>query len=61
MLPPFISGWDLRGAKARVAFGVPDQDAFAPPENAVERRYALRAVKLRPASGIFSRSGHHRV
>jgi outer membrane immunogenic protein len=33
--------------KARVAFGPPDQEALAPPGNALERRYALRAVKQR--------------
>ncbi len=47
MLPVFISGWDAKGLKASVAFGVPDQDVLAPPQNALERRYALRAVKQR--------------
>ena len=42
MLPAFISGWDGKALKARVAFGVPDQEVLAPPENALERRYALR-------------------
>ena len=52
MLPAFITGWDASTLMARVAFGVPDQDALAPPENALERRYSLRAVKqrLHPAS-----------
>jgi putative restriction endonuclease len=45
MLPTFIAGWDATGLKARVAFGVPDQEALEPPANALERRYALRAVK----------------
>jgi putative restriction endonuclease len=44
MLPTFISGWDGKALKARVAFGAPDQETFAPPETALERRYALRAV-----------------
>ncbi len=35
ILPAFISGWDAAALKARVAFGVPDQDALAPPENAL--------------------------
>ena len=39
--------------KARVAFGVPDQEALAPPENALERRYALRAVKQRLHQASF--------
>ena len=53
ILPAFISGWDAAALKARVAFGVPDQDALAPPENALERRYALRAVKQRLHQASF--------
>jgi putative restriction endonuclease len=53
MLPAFISGWDARALKARVVFGVPDQHALVPPENAVERRYALRAVKQRLHQASF--------
>ena len=29
ILPAFISGWDAAALKARVAFGVPDQDALS--------------------------------
>src|ERR1700716_3336004 len=53
MLPTFISGWDATSLKARVAFGVPDQQALDPPENALERRYALRAVKQRLHQASF--------
>lgn len=53
MLPAFISGWDAKALKARLAFGVPDQDALVPPENALERRYALRAVKQRLHQASF--------
>jgi putative restriction endonuclease len=53
MLPVFISGWDAKALKARVAFGVPDQDAIVPPDNALERRYALRAVKQRLHQASF--------
>jgi putative restriction endonuclease len=53
MLPAFISGWDSRALKARVAFGAPDQEALTPPENALERRYALRAVKQRLHQASF--------
>jgi putative restriction endonuclease len=53
MLPAFISGWDATALKARVAFGVPNQDALTPPENALERRYALRAVKQRLHQASF--------
>ena len=53
MLPAFISAWDARALKARVAFGVADQEALSPPENAIERRYALRAVKQRLHQASF--------
>jgi len=59
MLPAFISGWDARALKARVAFGVPDQDMLAPPENALERRYGLRARdQAKAASGFVPRGRH---
>ena len=45
--PAFISGWDSMALKARVAFGVPDQESIAPPSTPVERRYALRSIKQR--------------
>jgi hypothetical protein len=50
MLPAFISGWDGKALKACVAFGAPNQETLAPPETALERRYALRAVKQRLAT-----------
>lgn len=53
MLPAFISGWDARALKAQVAFGVPDQAVQAPPESALERRYALRSVKQRLHQASF--------
>jgi putative restriction endonuclease len=53
MLPTFIIGWDAAALKARVAFGLPDQDTMAPPENVLERRYALRAVKQRLHQASF--------
>ena len=53
MLPAFISGWNADALKARITFGMPEQDALAPPENALERRYALRAVKQRLHQASF--------
>ena len=53
MFPAFISGWDAKTLKARVAFGVPDEETLAPPETALERRYALRAVKQRLHQASF--------
>jgi putative restriction endonuclease len=53
MLPSFIAGWDPASLKARVAFGISEQDIFVPPETAFERRYALRAVKQRLHQASF--------
>jgi len=53
MLPTFISGWDGETLKARVAFGAPDEETLAPPETALERRYALRAMKQRLHQASF--------
>jgi putative restriction endonuclease len=53
MLPTFISGWDGKALKARVAFGLPNQENLAPPETALERRYDLRAVKQRLHQASF--------
>jgi putative restriction endonuclease len=53
MLPTFVSGWDAKALKARVSFGVPDQETLMPPETALERRYALRAVKQRLHQASF--------
>lgn len=53
ILPAFISGWDEGGLKARVMFGLPDQVVLAPPENALERRYALRSVQQRLHQASF--------
>ena len=39
--------------KARVAFAMQDQGSLAPPETALERRYALRAVKQRLHQASF--------
>ncbi len=53
MVPAFIFGWDAKELRARVGFGVPDQEALAPPENALERRYALRQIKQRLHQASF--------
>lgn len=53
MLPTFISGWDGRALNARLSFGLPDQKDLTPPENVLERRYALRAVKQRLHQASF--------
>ena len=61
MLPTFISGWDATALKARVAFGVPDQET---PGAARERaRTALRPARgqATAAPGIVPRSRHHRL
>ena len=53
IVPAFVSGWDAMALKARVAFGVPDQETMAPPESVLERRYALRAIKQRLHQASF--------
>ncbi len=53
MLPAFISGWDADALKVRIAFGALDQETLMPPENALERRYALRTVKQRLHQASF--------
>src|SRR3981081_2461692 len=58
-LPSFISGWDSKALKARVAFGAPDQETIAPHANAPERRYALRAVQQRLPSAALRDADIH--
>ena len=53
MVPAFISGWDATALKAPVSFGIADQATLTPPENALERKYALRAVKQRLHQASF--------
>lgn len=47
VVPVYISGWDAGTLKACVAFSNFDYEYAAPPENAIERRYALREVQQR--------------
>ena len=53
ILPSFITGWDVKSLKARVAFGMGDQNVVVPPDNPIERRYALRQVKQRLHQASF--------
>lgn len=53
VLPAFISGWDANMLRASVAFGMPDQGGMGAPENALERRYALRMVQQRLHQASF--------
>ena len=53
ILPTFIVEWDRQGLKARIAFGAAERDALVVPETAIERRYALRAVKQRLHQASF--------
>jgi putative restriction endonuclease len=52
MLPTFIVGWSA-SAKAKLAFGLPDQPEIIVPDSAIERRYALREVKQRLHQSTF--------
>lgn len=42
-----VADWNGAALKARISFGLPDQQELTAPANAMERRYALRAVKQR--------------
>lgn len=53
ILPAFIAGWDAVALKARVAFAVAEAGAHTAPTNALDRRYALRAVKQRLHQASF--------
>jgi putative restriction endonuclease len=53
IFPTFISGWDAKTLKARIAFGLPEQESLSAPETTVERRYALRAVQQRLHQASF--------
>jgi putative restriction endonuclease len=53
VVPAFISGWDSNALKATVAFGAPDREVLEPPDNALERRYALRIVQQRLHQASF--------
>jgi putative restriction endonuclease len=52
-VPTFVIGWDAATLKARIAFGVPREDALEFPENTADRRYALRDVKHRLHQASF--------
>jgi putative restriction endonuclease len=53
VFPAFITGWDAKALKARVAFGEPGRATLVPPQDAPERRYALRAVQQRLHQASF--------
>lgn len=47
LLPTFIVGWNSRKLKARLAFAVAERSESTTPDQAADRRYALREVKQR--------------
>jgi len=53
IFPVFVMGWDAGTLKARIGFGVADNDIWTPPENLADRRYALREVKQRLHQASF--------
>jgi putative restriction endonuclease len=53
ILPTFIAGWDGTALNARIVFGAIDRETLSPPGTALERRYALRAVKQRLHQASF--------
>ena len=59
IVPAYIAGWDANALKAYVAFGMPDQKVLTPPQNSLERNYALRTVKQRLHQGSFREAVIH--
>ncbi len=53
VVPTYVTGWNAGALKAQIAFGVPERTDLAPPRNAIERHYALRAVKQRLHQASF--------
>ena len=54
ILPVFITGWDARGLKAQVAFGVPDQETIVPPEEYPGTTLCSSSCQATAASSIVS-------
>jgi putative restriction endonuclease len=53
IVPTFIAGWDRATLKARIAFSDANHGTSAMHETALERRYAMRAVKQRLHQASF--------
>lgn len=53
IIPTYITGWDANALKARIVFGIQDQDDYVAPESVSERRYALQTVKQRLHQASF--------
>lgn len=53
VVPTYVTGWNASALKAQIAFGAPGRTDLAPPKNAIERHYALRAVKHRLHQASF--------
>src|SRR3546814_20884624 len=53
MLSTFSAGWDSGTLKSRIVLGVPNQYDRYIPQDAGERRYALRTVKQRLHQASF--------
>src|SRR5690606_16808171 len=53
ILPVFVADWDPGELRSRIMFGLPGEETFKPPQDAAERRYALRSVKQRLHQASF--------
>ena len=63
ILSTFISGWDAKALKARVGFGLPDNEALEPPENGVtpcgrSSNACTRRLSARPSSPPIMAAAH---
>jgi putative restriction endonuclease len=53
IIPTFVAEWDASTLKAKLSFGLPGTIHADPGETVVERRYALREVKMRLHQATF--------
>lgn len=52
-VPTYVTGWDVKTLKAKIAFGLPREDTIEYPQTVTDRRYALRDVKHRLHQASF--------
>jgi putative restriction endonuclease len=53
IVPAFVAEWNAGALKAEIAFSMAGRTDLAPPRTAIERHYALRAVKQRLHQASF--------
>ena len=59
VLPAFISGWDADALKARVAFGVPEQECIGPAGECPGTALCAASGEAKASSGVIPRSRYN--